>query len=203
MGENQPAHIKFFRREASGLVSHLGLKDSIIPFAEQLFRQGYDSNFKVTSWSRFTAVCLLGALKLQNIPFTDHEFAEGSRHNIKELTEVLHNLADELELPLKPQDPEAYIKRYCEELGLENEAQSLALEIDDQARDEVYGTGMAPSSYAAAVIYVTSLSLDLDVLQPDIAKVSGKTELTIRNRYQDILEAIDIKVSGRRGRNRD
>jgi len=50
-------------------------------------------------------------------------------------------------------------------------------------------------------VYVTGLHLGKHITQDDVAKVSEKSKLTIRNRYQDIIEAIDLELKGRRGRN--
>ncbi len=46
---------------------------------------------------------------------------------------------------------------------------------------------------AAAVLYVSTLINNEKKTQRDVAKAAGITEVTIRNRYKELYEALNLK----------
>ena len=53
-------------------------------------------------------------------------------------------------------------------------------------------SGRGPTGLAAAVTYVASLLAGEHKTQREIAEVAKVTEVTIRNRYKELLEKVDI-----------
>jgi transcription initiation factor TFIIB len=51
--------------------------------------------------------------------------------------------------------------------------------------------GKDPMGLAAAVLYVSCLKTEEDKIQRDIADAAGVTEVTIRNRYKNIIKQLD------------
>jgi len=52
--------------------------------------------------------------------------------------------------------------------------------------------GKSPTGYAAAAIYAASLLCNEKKTQREVADVAQVTEVTIRNRYQEQIEAMGI-----------
>lgn len=202
-GEDQNAspELRYFRREVRGLANHLGLEDPPLQLAEQIFQQGRKTDVPVDSWSRYSAACLLMAAKLQDLPISAERFASGARHPKKSLVRKVQLISNKTGLDVTPRDPEPFLRKYMNELEASNEVRERAFEIEEEAREEVLGSGISPTSYAAAVLYVSSLENGGGLIQKDIAEVSGKSTVTIRNRYQDILDAVDTTPAPRKGRN--
>jgi len=54
--------------------------------------------------------------------------------------------------------------------------------------------GKSPNGIAAAYLYLSSILLGVNILQMDISKLAGVTEVTIRNRCKDILTNYKITL---------
>jgi len=56
-------------------------------------------------------------------------------------------------------------------------------------------TGRDPRGLAAAAIYIASIMSDHRVTQRDISRVSGVTEVTIRNRYKELVSRLELTMA--------
>ena len=54
--------------------------------------------------------------------------------------------------------------------------------------------GRSPAGIAASCIYISSRITNERLTQHQVAKVAQVTEVTIRNRYKELLEKLDIEV---------
>ena len=77
-------------------------------------------------------------------------------------------------------------------LGLKDSTQVLAMKILRQAMKKDVISGKGPCGCAAAAIYIASVLNDERKTQREIADVVGVTEVTIRNRYKEIAQALGI-----------
>ena len=100
----------------------------------------------------------------------------------------------ELRLRLMPTRPQDYIQRFCSELKLKGEIQSRANEILKQATERELTSGRGPTGVAAAAIYIASVQSGERRTQRDVAEVAGVTEVTIRNRYKELTEKLNLRV---------
>ncbi|HII81957.1 MAG TPA: transcription initiation factor IIB, partial [Ferroplasma sp.] len=53
-------------------------------------------------------------------------------------------------------------------------------------------TGKGPTGIAAAAIYISAMKNGKARTQKDVARVSGVTEVTIRNRYKEISKRLGL-----------
>jgi len=95
-------------------------------------------------------------------------------------------------LEMKPVDPKKYVPRFASELQLSGEAQAKANEIIEETADQGLLSGKSPTGFAAAAIYAASLLCNEKKTQREVADVAQVTEVTIRNRYQEQIEAMGI-----------
>ena len=94
-------------------------------------------------------------------------------------------------MPTSPQD---YISRFCSELKLSGDVQAKAIEILKEAADKELTSGRGPTGVAAASIYISSILCGERRTQREVADVAGVTEVTIRNRYKELAERLDIDI---------
>jgi len=92
--------------------------------------------------------------------------------------------------PLIP--PEYYVARFSEQLELPRSVEIFALRLLKVAMELRLTSGRGPTGLAAAVTYVASLLAGEHRTQLEIAEVAKVTEVTIRNRYKELLEKVDI-----------
>lgn len=90
--------------------------------------------------------------------------------------------------------PSSYISKLVSELDLTGETELLALEVLNRASEIRMTVGRAPSSMAAACVYISTLVTGEGITQGEIAKVAQVTEVTIRNRYKELVNNLSFTV---------
>ena len=66
-----------------------------------------------------------------------------------------------------------------------------AIEIINDAKGKGLLNGKGPTGVAATALYVASILMGERKTQKDIAEIAGVTEVTIRNRYKELLEKME------------
>ena len=99
-----------------------------------------------------------------------------------------------MKIKLHPTSASNYIPRFASTLGLSGEVQAKAIAIINKAKDCGLCSGKGPTGLAAAAIYIASVLLNDRRTQSDIADVAGVTEVTIRNRYKELSENLEMGI---------
>ncbi|EQD39043.1 transcription initiation factor IIB [mine drainage metagenome] len=110
----------------------------------------------------------------------------------KRIGKAYRHIAKELSLNLKPTTPFSYIAQFCNKLDLDKQAIMQSEEIVRKSIEAGISSGKGPTGVAAASIYIASVLVGKPRTQKEIAKVSGVTEVTIRNRYKEISKVLNI-----------
>ncbi len=92
-----------------------------------------------------------------------------------------------------PSNPVDYIPRFASALKLSAETQSKAVEILEKAQKAELTSGRGPTGIAAASLYVAALTNNEKRTQREVADIAGVTEVTIRNRYKELLKELKLK----------
>ncbi len=100
-----------------------------------------------------------------------------------------------MNIKLPPTSPVDYVPRFASELGLSGEVQSRAIEIIEKAMEKGLTSGRGPTGVAAAALYIASVLLGERKTQRDVADIAGVTEVTIRNRYKELTEQLEMGVT--------
>jgi transcription initiation factor TFIIB len=140
------------------------------------------------------AAALYAACRQCDVPRTLDEIADSSRVSRKEIGRTYRFIARELKLKLMPTTPDNYIPRFCSDLRLSSDAQQRTMEILKQAADRELTSGRGPTGIAAAAIYIAGILSGERRTQREVAEVAGVTEVTIRNRYKELAERLDIDI---------
>ena len=72
------------------------------------------------------------------------------------------------------------------------DVQTKVLEIIKEATDQDIISKRGPLGIVVASVYIASISCGELSTQFEISEVTGITEVTIRNRYKEIVEKLDI-----------
>ncbi len=91
--------------------------------------------------------------------------------------------------------PSIHIKTIAGKLNLSQPTQELAWQILKRAKEKRLTSGRGPSGMAAATLYIACILNDEKRTQGKIAKAAGVTDVTIRNRYKDLIDSLEIKVN--------
>jgi transcription initiation factor TFIIB len=186
-------NLQFALSEIDRMSSALGVPRSVREVASVTYRRALTEDLiRGRSIEGVATGCLYAACRQEGIPRSLEEVADVSRVKRKEIGRTYRYIADELSLEMQPVDPKEYVPRFCSELDLGEEVQAKAREIIDVTAEQGLLSGKSPTGYAAAAIYAASLLCNEKKTQREVADVAQVTEVTIRNRYQEQIEAMGI-----------
>src|SRR3989338_2617243 len=117
----------------------------------------------------------------------------GTPRTLSELSAASGIEKRELGIRILPATSEEYIPRFASLLGLSGSVQAKAKKLLKEAVDEEVTSGKGPTGVAAAALYIAAVLEGEKRTQRDIADVVGVTEVTIRNRYKDLVEKLGIE----------
>jgi transcription initiation factor TFIIB len=139
------------------------------------------------------ASCIYAACRSYNIPRTLDEISNASEVERKEIGRTYRFIIRKIGLKVTPSSPKDYISRFSSTLHLSPQSQNEALKILQKAEVSELTSGRGPAGIAAAALYVAALLNDEKKTQREVADVAGITEVTIRNRYKELLERLDLE----------
>ena len=116
------------------------------------------------------------------------ELAEVSRIDRVVLMRAYRYIARELGLEIAPADPLEYLLRFASELDLSKDVARRARDLLDTAIEEGYASGKNPVGLAAAALYAGGLLANEKVTQEKVSTVANISQVTIRNRYGELLD---------------
>ncbi|MBU1135963.1 MAG: TFIIB-type zinc ribbon-containing protein [Nanoarchaeota archaeon] len=139
------------------------------------------------------AACIYAACRSYSIPRTLDEIANASDVERKEIGRTYRFIMRKMGIKVKPSSPKDYISRFASILHLSPKTQTLAIKILKKADISELTSGRGPAGIAAAALYVSALLNDEKKTQREVADVAGITEVTIRNRYKELIERLGIE----------
>lgn len=139
------------------------------------------------------AACVYAACRTYSIPRTLDEIANASDVERKEIGRTYRFITRKLAIHVTPSNPKDYIPRFASLLHLSPKTQNNALKILRRAEILELTSGRGPAGIAAAALYVSALLNNEKRTQREVADVAGITEVTIRNRYKELLEKLGIE----------
>jgi len=139
------------------------------------------------------AACLYAACRSYSIPRTLDEMATASDVERKEIGRTYRFVIRKMQIKVKQSSPKNYISRFSSVLKLSPKTQNDALKVLKQASEAELTSGRGPAGIAAAALYVAALMNDEKKTQREVADVAGITEVTIRNRYKELIEKLNLE----------
>jgi transcription initiation factor TFIIB len=139
------------------------------------------------------AACIYAACRSYNIPRTLDEISAASDVERKEIGRTYRFIVRKLKIKVTPSSPKDYISRFASILHLSPKAQNDALKVLKKADISELTSGRGPAGIAAAALYVAALMNDEKRTQREVADVAGITEVTIRNRYKELIDRLGIE----------
>ncbi len=128
------------------------------------------------------------------VPRTLEEVTDVSRVGQKEISRAYRFLLRKLKLKVKTVHPADFVPRFCSLLDLGGEVREKAIEIIRRAEKQGITNGRGPIGIAAATIYIAAMLNGEHRTQKEVSDVTDVTEVTIRNRYKEIAEQLEIDV---------
>jgi len=174
------------------MASAMGVPDSVCEVGAVIYRRSLDGDLiRGRSIEGVATSALYAACRKEGLPRSLDEIGAVSRVETKEIGRTYRYIVGELGLEMKPVDPKKYVPRFCSDLEVSDEVEAKAKEIVDTAAEQGRLSGKSPTGFAGAAIYAAGILCEEKRTQRAVGEVAGVTEVTIRNRYQEQLKAME------------
>lgn len=182
--------------ELNRVSSYLGLPENIRENAALLYRKCVQNNFiRGRPIETVVQAVIYAACRKAGMPRTLDEIAKISGLPKKEIGRAYRAISHGLNLRIPLTDPASYVPRYVNALKLSAESQEEAVRLLKKAMKMGLVSGRSPTGVSAAAVYIAGALAGERRTQKEVADVAGVTEVTIRNRYRELKEQLEIDVN--------
>jgi transcription initiation factor TFIIB len=189
-------NLAFALSEISKIANNLNLPKNILETASLIYRRAVKERLiRGRSIQGVTAASVYLACRQCGLARTLEEIAQASGINKKEVGRSYRFLIKELDLNIQPLKPSQYITKFSNQLTMQGKVEEIAHKILTTAKEQKLTSGRGPTGIAAAASYVASVLTGERKTQREIAEIAQVTEVTIRNRYKELVERLWFIIS--------
>jgi transcription initiation factor TFIIB len=113
----------------------------------------------------------------------------------KEVGRSYRFLIKELDHHVPPLKLKQYITKISNQLTMQGKNEEIAYKILAAAKELKLTSGRGPTGLAAAAAYVASVLTGERRTQEEIAKIAQVTEVTVRNRYKELVKRLMFEIT--------
>ena len=187
--DSRDRNLKQALGEIDRMASALGLPRSVRETASVLYRRALDAELLPgRSIEGIATACLYAAARQAGHPRSIDEVAAASRVDDLEFQRTYRYVARELDLRIEPVAPTAYLPQIASGLGTSDETERRARELLETGMEVGVHSGKNPVGLAAAALYAAAGLTGEELTQSAVSAVANVSEVTIRNRYRELLE---------------
>ena len=184
--------------ELDRVASQLQLPRKVRESASVIYRRAFETGLlRGRSIECSTASVIYIACRELGIARTLQEVATVTKYTKKDIGRTYRLILRGLGLHLPPVSAIDYLARFTSSLGLPPRVERKAIEIIKEMMNHGLCSGKGPMGMAGASIYTACVLEDVDLTQGQVAEIVGVTPVTIRNRYKEITEYLDLDGSGK------
>jgi transcription initiation factor TFIIB len=189
-------NLAFALSEITKISNNLNLPKNILETASVIYRKAVKERLiRGRSIQGVTSAALYLACRQCGLPRTLDEIAQASNVNKKEVGRSYRFLIKELNYSIPPLRPSQYITKFSNQLTMQGKVEEIAHKILASAKELKLTSGRGPTGIAAAASYIASVLTGERKTQREIAEIAQVTEVTIRNRYKELVERQMFEIS--------
>jgi transcription initiation factor TFIIB len=189
-------NLAFALSEITKISNNLTLPKNILETASVIYRKAVKERLiRGRSIQGVTSASIYLACRQCGLPRTLDEISQSSGVNKKEVGRSYRFLIRELNYSIPPLRPSQYITKFSNQLTMQGKVEEIAHKILASAKELKLTSGRGPTGIAAAASYVASVLTGERKTQREIAEIAQVTEVTIRNRYKELVERLMFQIS--------
>ena len=189
-------NLAFALSEISKIANNLNLPKNILETASVIYRRAVKEHLiRGRSIQGVTSAAIYVACRQCGLARTLEEIAQASGISKKEVGRSYRFLIRELDYFIPPLRPSQYITKFSSQLTMQGKVEEIAHKILTTARELKLTSGRGPTGIAAAASYIASVLTGERKTQREIAEIAQVTEVTIRNRYKELVERLMFIIS--------
>ncbi|HEV2225403.1 MAG TPA: TFIIB-type zinc ribbon-containing protein [Nitrososphaerales archaeon] len=179
--------------ELRRLADKLTVSEAVTEKAAYFYRKALERNLvRGRSISAMMAASLYAACRDGEIPRTLKDVAAVSNVKKKDLARSYRLMHREMDFQMPVADASRCVSGIASRAKMSEKTQRRAREILFRAKQTGISAGKDPMGLAASALYVACTLEGEDKTQKDVAEAARVTEVTIRNRYKGLREALGI-----------
>ncbi len=188
-------NLAFALSEISKIANNLNLPKNILETASVIYRKAVKERLiRGRSIQGVTAAAIYVACRQCGLARTLDEISQASTVNKKEVGRSYRFLIKELNYFIPPLKPSQYITKFSNQLTMQGKVEEIAHKILATAKELKLTSGRGPTGIAAAASYIASVLTGERKTQREIAEIAQVTEVTIRNRYKELVERLQFVI---------
>lgn len=181
--------------ELTKISSALNLPKNVLETASIIYRKAIKKRIvRGRSIQSIAAAAIYLSCRKCGVLRTIDEIADATNLRKKDIGRSYRFMIKELLDFVPPLTISNYAARFSNKLAISGKAEAIAIKILEIAKAMKLTSGRGPTGIAAASTYIASVLLNERKTQREVAEVANVTEVTIRNRYKELLEKLFIKV---------
>lgn len=189
-------NLTFALSEMSRISNNLNLPKNILETASIIYRKALKERMiRGRSIQGVTAAAIYVACRQGKLPRTLEEIAQASNMNKKEVGRNYRFLIRRLDCSVPPVKPSQWIARFSNHLEMQGKGEEMAHKILIAAKELKLTSGRTPLGVAAGACYIASALSGEGRTQREVAEIAQVTEVTIRNRYKELLKRLMFQIS--------
>ncbi|MFX0055362.1 MAG: transcription initiation factor IIB [Promethearchaeota archaeon] len=179
--------------EMERLSSQLGIPSEARETAALIYRKALAKRLvRGRSIEAVVAASIYLACRIHRIPRRLDEVVAEAKIDRKQMGQAVRLVIYQVNVNVPLASAKDLIPRLSSDLGLEGRTMRKATEIVRRAKESRITIGKDPGGIAGAALYIAGILEEDKRTQREIAKASRVTEVTIRNRYKELVRSLGI-----------
>ena len=189
-------NLAFALSEISKMANNLNLPRNVLETASVIYRKAVKEHLiRGRSIQGVTVAAIYVACRQCGVARTLEDLSEASTANKKEIGRSYRFLLKQLNYFIPPVKISQYITKFSNQLTMEGNAEEIAHKILFVAKELKLTSGRGPAGMAAAASYIASVLIGERRTQREVAEIAQVTEVTIRNRYKELVNRLQFIIS--------
>jgi transcription initiation factor TFIIB len=173
----------------------LALPRNVLETASRIYRRALEEGYtRGRTIKGVAATSLYMACRQCNVIRTLEDIADSSDISKKEIARTYRYLFQRMKTDIPLFSHGNYISKFSSKLNLSGLTERLATNLLNMASEIHLTSGRGPSGITAACVYIACQIIGEPRTQGDVADTAQVTEVTIRNRYKELLEKLIIDI---------
>jgi transcription initiation factor TFIIB len=192
---SQDRNLSIAMSEMQRLSSQLGIPHDVRETAALIYRKALITKIvRGRSIESVVAATIYLACRIHRIPRSLDEIVSETSVNRKKVGFAVRLVVSRVNVNVPLPSANDLIPRLSADLMLKGKTVKKATEIIKQAKESYATIGKAPGGIAGAALYIAGILEEDRRTQREIAKASRVTEVTIRNRYKELVRVLGITI---------
>jgi transcription initiation factor TFIIB len=184
-------NLAFALAEITKIVNNLSLPKSVFETASVLYRKAVNEGLiRGRSIQGISAASVYIACRQCGLTRALEEIANALKISRKEVGRSYRFLVKKMDYSVPPVKAKQFISKFSNQLMMKGKVDEIAYKILVAAKNINLMSGRGPMGIAAAASYIASVIVGEKRTQREIAEIAKVTEVTIRNRYKELVNLL-------------